>query len=539
MVPFHRASTCWGCLPLFLVVVACEAPDIEPEPRPSLVVALVVDQLTPDFLERYDDLWGGGFRRLLDGGHAFENAVHDHAVTFTSPGHASPTTGVVPARHGIVANSWQAWREGEWSTVSSVGDPETELVGGSVSGSSPRNLLVGGLPDWIVDRHEEARVVSLSGKPTAGVLMAGATGGDGDDRAHAYWFSDADRGFVTSTHYRAELPEWVSRFNEEVLAFAGDGCWESRLSPEAAALSRRDTVDYEADGVHTHFPHCEADPPYRDVGHFIAQTPVLDAATLALAGRAVTELQLGGAEAPDYLTLALSATDRVGHTFGPYSREQLDNLMRLDEELGRFLETLDREVGPERYVVALTSDHGVLPLPEYLEEQGEYGLRLTSELDDAMERAAREVGGAAPPRPGGEGGFDPDGAERRARMAQVLDEVEWIEASMPLELLEGGVSTDSFTALYQRSFHPDRLTSRVAEYGVEVRLREGTLVRASGTTHGVPYLHDRHVPLLFYGAGIAPGRSDGSARTVDLAPTLAELLGVPVPAGLDGQALLP
>ncbi len=538
MVPFPRGSLTWSGLTLLFVAAACASSEPEVDPPPSLAVILVVDQLTPDLLERYDELWSGGFRRLFDRGYAFEDTVHDHAVTFTSPGHASPTTGVVPARHGIVANSWRELRDEEWVSVSSVADPETELVGGSGAGSSPRNLLVEGLPDWILEHHEDARVVSLSGKSTAGVLMAGGTGGDEEGRAHAYWFSDADRGFVTSTHYRAELPEWVAGFNEEAaLTFAGDGCWESRVPAEHVSRARRDTVDYEADGIHTHFPHCEADAPYRDVGHFIAQTPALDAATLALASTAVGELQLGGGDAPDYLALALSATDRVGHTFGPYSLEQLDNLMRLDEALGRFFEDLDRQVGPDRYVVALTSDHGVLPLPEYLEERGAYGLRLTSELDDAMERAAHEVG--SDPQMPGEGGPDRDSVEFRARLADALEEVEWVEAAMPLEVLAGGEPVDSFTALYRRSFHPERLTSRVAEHGVEVRLREGTLVRSSGTTHGAPYLHDRHVPLLFYSSAVTPARSGDPARTVDLAPTVASILEIPVPAGLDGQDLLP
>ena len=524
-----------------LMISACAEPD--PEPQPRLVVGLVVDQLTPDLLERYDEAWEGGFRRLLEGGHVFSDAVQDHAVTFTSPGHASPTTGLIPARHGVVANSWREWDGDDWSSVSSVVDDDAERVGGSGSGHSPRNLEADGFPDWLLGQYEESRVVSLSGKSTAGVLMAGRTGG-GDERAHAYWYSAGDEGFVTSTHYREDLPDWVADFNDGLVdTYGAEECWESQVPDELAPLSRRDTVDYEADGTHTHFPHCVDDDPYDGPAHFISRTPVLDQANLDLAVEAIEAKGLGGGEDPDYLALPLSQTDRVGHAFGPYSREQLDNLMRLDQALGEFLETLDEVVGPDNYVVALTSDHGVLPLPEYLEEEGGYGLRLTSELSDTLEAVAERVG-AEPPEP------DDDGADVRARMAEELEEVEWVAEAMPLEELEAAheevldsddlqAPADSFMALYGRSFHPERLHTRPADYGVEVRLTEGTLARGSGTTHGVPYLHDRQVPLLFYGAHVDPGRSQEPARTVDFAPTLGEFLGLEVPDGLDGRPLLP
>jgi len=506
-------------------------------------VVLVVDQLMPEHLELYGEVFDGGLGRLLDEGFRFDHAVHDHAITFTSPGHASATTGVLPARHGIVSNSWREWHDGEWVSVSSVADPETDRVGGSGSGSSPVNLLVDGLPDWLLRDRPQARVVSLSGKSTAGVLMGGRAerSTDGTDAAtgarghrHVYWYSVGDEGFVTSSHYRNRLPSWVEEFNQgTVERFAGDGCWESELDPEVAALSRRDTVEYEADGVHTHFPHCETSDLFRSPSHFISRTPALDQATLALAREAVRHLELGQGEAPDYLAVALSATDRVGHSFGPYSREQLDNLVRLDTELESFFYFLDETVGRDRYVVALTSDHGVLPLPEYLQEQGEFGLRLTGELSDSLRAAAQGLERLGAQFQG------PEAEEARAELAIRLEEVDWIEEAMPLEVLASDEPADSMVVLYRNSFHPERLWSRVATYGVETRLTEGVLVRSTGTTHGVPYLHDRRVPLIFMGRGIEAGSSPTSARTVDLAPTLARILGVPVPEGLDGRVLLP
>lgn len=499
---------------------------------PDLVVVIAVDQLMPDHLERYDAAFEGGLRTLLDEGFTFRDAVHDHAITYTSPGHASIATGVVPARHGIVGNSWREWRDGDWVNVSSVADPATRLVGGSGSGSSPMNLLVNGLPDWILQAHPESRVVSLSGKNTTAVLLAGRARGD------VYWFSLASEGFVTSTYYGDALPDWVERANREGARDLGDGrCWESDLAPEVAALSRRDTVAYELDGVHTHFPHCVDDSRFRSRAHFVSRTPYLDTWTLALAREAVDALELGRRGPPDYLALGLSSTDRVGHDYGPWSREQLANLVGLDRELGAFFQFLDERVGRDRYVVVLTSDHGVLPLPEYLEELGEFGVRLPAGVGPAFRQAADEVG-LAPPRGGGApGGEGSEAAQVRERLARALEELEWVAGAMPLELLAGEAPADSFVVLYRNSFHPRRLTTNMARYGVEVRPHEGVLSGSTGTTHGQPYLHDRRVPLVVSGGGIGAGRSDEPARTVDIAPTLARILGIEVPEDLDGRTL--
>lgn len=526
---------------LLLVSIAGCAPGDSTEPlevSPDLVITLTVDQLTPQLLERYDGVFDGGFRRLLDGGQNFRYSVHDHAVTYTSPGHASPTTGVFPSRHGIVGNSWREWRDDRWVSVSSVDDGDTDLVGGTGSGSSPRNLLVDGLPDWLLAHNLESRVVSLSGKNTSAVLMGGRAAGGSEadaqanasERRHVYWFDSGSEAFVTSTHYRSQLPEWVAELNRTLIERYAGGCWESDLPPEVAALSRRDSVSYELDGVHTHFPHCEAGGRFRNPSHFISRTPALDEATLELARQAVQALELGQRAAPDYLSISLSSSDRVGHDFGPYSREQLDNLVRLDGELGRFLDFLDETVGQGRYVIALTSDHGVLPLPEYLQEEGSFGMRANSELSALLAAQSEEIGPS-----GAE--FDGDGvAGLRSDLARRLESVEWIEAAMPLEMLASDAPADPFLRLYRNSFRPDRLHSRLATYGVEARLTEGALLGSSGTTHGVPYLHDRSVPMLFYGVG-GERRDREPARTVDLAPTLARMLGVPVPEGLDGSVL--
>lgn len=529
MVERWRTST-WAALAVpLLVMVGCQ----EEEPANRLAVVLVVDQLTPDLLERYDSAFEGGFRRLLDAGVYFPNAIHDHAVTYTSPGHASLSTGVHPARHGVVSNSWREQMQGEWGGVSSVEDPEARTVGGSGGGNSPHRLVVDGLPDWLLEQSPESRVVSVSGKSTAAVLMAARA------RGHVYWYSTGAGGFVTSDHYRSQLPAWVEEVNaRSATLLPADQCWRAELLPGVAALSRPDTVPYEFDGVHTFLPHCVGDEPYDRLPQLVAQSPFLDVLTLELARQAVRSLDLGGRGVPDYLSVALSSTDRVGHRYGPYGREQLENLIQLDGELDAFLAFLDETLGEEGYMVVLASDHGVLPMPEYLQEQGLPGRRVSGSGAALREVAADALG------------IESDfaegellqllGPDERERLARAMEELDWVEEAYTLEELAGdapGSERGEFLELYRRSYHPGRLSSRLSLYGVELRLSEGILTGGSQTTHGAPYVHDRGVPLLLVGTGISSGVRQEVVRTVDVAPTLAALMGIEVPVEIDGIAL--
>ena len=176
--------------------------------------------------------------------------------------------------------------------------------------------------------------------------------------------------------------DWVAEFNATTLPLVySDTLWESSIPPEALSLTRPDTSRFELEGEYTAFPHLArdlvdaADPG--ELNHWRWQyTPFPDRAVVLLATEAIQELQLGQRGSLDYLGIALSQTDGVGHRFGPLSREQLDNLLRLDLELGRFFSFLDEAVGPGRWVLAVSADHGVLDIPEHLLERGVDARRL-------------------------------------------------------------------------------------------------------------------------------------------------------------------
>lgn len=495
-----------------------------------LVVLISVDQLPHYLLERYATLYSGGLQRLLVEGRSFTEAVHDHALTVTAPGHATLATGVVPARHGIVYNEWYERVGEEWRYTHSVDDSGEQVVGlPHLVGASPRRLEVTALPDWLMAADPEARVFSASGKARAAVLMAGRT------RGHVYWFENDVGRFVTSTYYRDTDPDWVDRFHEEVLAgFFSDSTWELTVPEAARRLARPDSAEYEYRGTHTTFPHSyrrevdeeELDDP-QEYFSWWDHTPELDRAIIEFAEVAINELSLGQRESVDFLALGLSQLDRVGHRFGPFSLEQLDAILRLDRVLGEFFEFLDSTVGLGRYVVGLSSDHGVLPIPEYPDESGLSKRRITrAEWRTARDAAARAEASSS------------STADGEAAMIEALEALDFIADVMTFGELANGEPADSFVALYQRSYYPGRLAGSFARQGLVVRLIEGAHTSSDATTHGTPYLYDRHLPLLLMGPGVQAGSTDEAVRTVDLAPTLAELAGIPYPDGLDGRPLV-
>ena len=492
--------------------------------RPRLVVMLVVDQLRPAYFDRYGDLFTGGLRRLLDQGRVYARATHDHAVTETAAGHATLATGVHPMHHGIVANEWAERTPAGWVDVSNVGDSTVKIVGApNQAGVSPRSLMRSGLADWLTAAEPRSQVASVSGKDRGAILPAAHAKGQ------VYWFSSGTGRFVTSTYYRQQYPDWANEFTTGAQAkYLRDSVWANQMPAAALARTTADSAPYEGDGRHTAFPHRFADEgrPGR-FWDWLASTPMLDAVTLEFATTMVRSLGLGRDDVPDFLNVSLSQTDRIGHTYGPLSREQLDNLLRLDRALGEFFTFLDGTVGAGRWAVALSADHGALSAPETLPQPGEpaKGHRAT-----AADRAALSAILSDEERPASR-------PETPADIAAALKRLPIVADAYTHEQLLRGAGADSFAVLARRSLYPGRAAAEASKRGVEVRFIEGLLFSARGTGHGTPYWYDRHVPMIFMGAGIRPGRDSTRAATVDFAPTLARLLRVPAPGDLDGRAL--
>ncbi|MEN8184672.1 MAG: alkaline phosphatase family protein [Myxococcota bacterium] len=538
-----------AALSILLGVLLLAAPGVSDQPSapgPKLVLVLAVDQLRPD---RLDTELPGGLGRLLREGRFYPDAALEHAITETCPGYATMLTGHHPSTTGLVGNRFFDLEADD--KVYCVNDPaeESAVLGVPKRGRSPRNLLVSGLGDWMKQTDPASRVFTVAGKDRAAVALGG-------QRPNAaYWFSENDYvGFTSSRYYLDALPGWVERFNGEALnggffeALPDE--WEHR--PEAALRSpRADDFRGESDSLSRTSPHPLRDGDAETFAEQLFASPFIDDVTLAFATELVREEGLGRGPAPDLLALGLSATDIVGHRYGPFSHESADALLRLDASLDGFLKFLEAELGEGSVLVALTADHGVLPLPEWLRETGE--------SQCALEDGRHGLGGLgfwllwrmhwklSPFRlPRGwllfagnqaavkRGLLESRGVEldRAVGIARdYLARQQSIEHVWTREEIERGEG--EIAQLYRNSYHPQRSGDLM------VQLAPTCLISFydEGTTHGTPYPYDRRVPLLFWGEGVLPGAIPGPAATVDIAPTLAGRLGVATPPDLAGRVL--
>jgi len=525
-VPFRT-----GGLILSMLVLAVASCDLGQREPPSLVVFVSLDQVRGDLLERYDAHFTSGFRRLHDDGFRFLNATHLHSKTATAVGHATLSTGVFPARSGIVGNEWRERTTDGWSLVYSVEDTLTHILGlPAMEGRSPKNLLRGGLADWISEADSGAIIVSGSRKDRAAVTMAGKA------RGHVYWIPANEGRWVTSSFYADDYPGWISRLNREQMPrIFGDSIWEQNVPAVARGASRPDTSEFEGDGEHSFFPHRFHDEVRNPespsaLNRWAYSQPHPDAALGVFAQEAVQALGLGKDMSTDYLGLSFSQPDAIGHDYGPLSREQLDNLLRLDVILGDLMALLDREVGSGRWVMALTADHGVLDIPEHLAESGEEARRATREDFQRLRQAFQAFQDS-----------DANQEENVDSLVATLESFPFVADAMTVVELSTPPAADSFVTLMRNSYHPDRWIGGFGSQGsgVVFRFEEGYYPDASprGTGHGSPYHYDRFVPLIFFGNGVKAGVSSDPVRTVDIAPTLGELAGIPIPTDLDGRAL--
>lgn len=511
--------------------------------KPSLVVFISVDQMRSDYLSRFGSEFTGGLKRFAAEGCVFTHADLNYAASLTGPGHASLSTGSYPRTTCIISNDWVD--RSTRNEVYCVEDPQANPVGGEGGRMSPRNLFVTGLGDWIKASSPSSKAVSVGGKDRSSILM----GGKHPDEV--FWYSNKNGHMVTSDYYVTGLPQWVTRFNQQDwVAKNLPPAW-SKLKPERT-YSKDEPDAFAAEAPwegSASFPHpFLPDKKYSE----LQESPYWDMLVLDFARAAVSGEKLGQRGVPDLLCISLSATDYVGHSFGPNSHEMHDHLLRLDQALGAFLADIEKAVGKGHVVVALSADHGVLPLPEYV-TQIEHGSarRLNQEkeiqprisaLDEQLKHEWK-VDEWLIQTSESEANFLNYDAARKAGVSK---------ATLQSEVRKGLLSIDGIKSVYFRDeleakaqdalpyldqFRNSYCAERAGDF--EILYCEGCILDdgSVGTTHGSPYSYDSHVAMVFWGDGIHSGHVDREVHTVDIAPTLARLLGIQVPKTVDGVPL--
>ncbi|MBZ5653888.1 MAG: alkaline phosphatase family protein [Acidobacteriia bacterium] len=491
--------------------------------RPKLVVVIVIDQFRADYLERYRDQFGeGGFRVFLDRGAYFTNCDYDYANTRTAPGHATLFTGSYTSGHGIVANEW--WDPQKKKRVTSVEDDTTRLLDALGPGASPHNLRSDTLGDELkLATGGKARVFAVSLKDRAAVLPAGFSGDA------AYWIDPKTGAWITSTYYRQDLPEWVRNFNS---SHRTDKYWN------------RDWKDADGNSLGSTAPRNGNDGKPAGFYEVVGSTPFANEYQLEFAKELALYEKLGAGSATDLLAISLSANDILGHQVGPDSPQMRSMALELDRQLAEFISFLGHQVGLANVWMALSADHGVAPLPDFAKT-----LRLpAANLDSNAIRD--EINSLL--------------SKKYARRANYLLDLDyplaWLndQAFAGAGRTEADAETDAGEAMTQAGFAGYFTKSQLAhgsipnteagrryansyspeggwyDMGVPPPFSVGT---SKGTDHATPFSYDTHVPLAFYGLAFQPGVYRTHAEPVDLAVTLASLLGINAPAQATGRVL--
>jgi hypothetical protein len=494
--------------------------------RPRLVVFITVDQMRPDYFDRWAGQLTGGLARLSRQGAFFTNAFQDHAITETAPGHSVTMAGRFPRSTGIVRNA------------AGVEDPQAPLLTSRDPGASPFRFRGSVLIDWLRVKDPRSRALSISRKDRGAILPLGRA------KQNVFWYATSNGQFTTSRYYADTLPEWIRRVNARRVPqrLAGEA-WTLLLP--AREYAEADSVPQESGGRDFTFPHVLPTDTARAAGAFPG-TPMMDQLTLDAALEGLQALDLGRGPQPDILAISLSATDYVGHRFGPDSREQHDNILRLDRALGAFVDSLYKLRDSSTIVFALTADHGVTSFPELVAQRAHrappprYDVATPyAELQATLARSGVDTSA-----------IEFDGAlvlvDREAFAQAHVDPVPALTRFADALRRQPGIArVDRVRDLARRDTVNDAVSRRwlhmlPPDLPIELVVTpvEGAYpAGASIAEHGTPYDNDAHVPVIFYGAGVRPGRYSERALVADAAPTLARILGVTPIERLDGRVL--
>lgn len=532
--------------PLAALLASTGAAAAAPPAKPKLVVMIAVDQFSAELWDRYRARFTGGLKRLGQG-IAYNQGFQSHAGTETCPGHSTMLTGRHPSGTGIVANEWLDRSTGKnVYCVSVPGEPDPAR--------GPQNLKAETLGDWMKRADLRSRVVTISGKDRAAIMLAG------HHPDAAYWWTDGE-GFGTSAFAGPATPaviEPAARFNSDLFARwrqSPPALWPASAPADCAALQKPHIFGTLAENgqIPPDFAKGATDGDFLKSKAFALQfrtSPLFDPTTEAFAEQVIDTMKLGHGAGTDLLGVSFSTTDYIAHRTGNGSAETCVQLHAVDAAIGKLLSKLDSLHVP--YVVALTADHGGTDAAERNAEAGVKAKRIdTRPLIAALNTALQaQFGLAAAPflyadgselylRPGTPADEGAKLAEAAVRWLKTQPDVVTAFTRAEIAVVPAPKGSPAGLTLLERfreSFDPERSGDVMIAY--QPRASFGTPAKFGDAVagHGSPWDYDRRVPILFWWRGVTPIAATRAIETVDIAPTLAAIARVPAPP-VDGRCL--
>lgn len=511
--------------------------------RPKIVVGIVIDQMRWDYLYRYYNRYStGGLKRIINKGFSFENTLLPYVPTYTAVGHTTIYTGGIPATHGMVGNNW--FDKGSNKNVYCTDDSTVQGVGNNdVSGKmSPKNMWATTITDELrLSNNFESKVIGIALKDRGAILPAGHSANA------AYWYDEKTGKWITSNYYMQQLPDWVNVFNakdEPGNMMKKD--WNTLYPINTYTQSTADNQDYELalSGLTSPvFPHKLSTVGSVKYSTF-KYTPYAATYTFNFAKAAIENEKLGSGKATDFLTVSISSTDYMGHSFGPNSIEAEDTYLRLDKDIADFLNYMDAKIGINNYLVFLSADHGAAHVPAFLKEHkidaGVFSdLAINQQLNKIVEDSfgikqtilsvqnyqvyidVRSIKNNSK-----------DISAVKNLIIQTLKNLPFITNVFETDKMNDITLAEPLKTMLINGYTPTR--SGDIQFIVKPGYFDGG---KKGTTHGLWNPYDAHIPLLFYGWNIKPGKTNRETYMTDIAATLAAMLHIQMPSGSVGKVL--
>ncbi len=539
--------------PLILLVLAInifgQGAYIPPD-KPKLVIGIVVEQLRYDQLEKFRDRFSeNGIRRLLNEGTYFKNASFAYMLTQSAPGHATIATGTEPAVHGITSDNWYLPLKNEM--IYCTQDKNVNPVGGSFEAGlhSPENLLSSTFSDELkMATNGKARVFSIGLRESSSILSVGHSANT------AFWYDNITGSWMSSTWYIDSLQAWVNDFNalRKTDAYLNNP-WTLLKNKEDYTDCLPDSNNFETgfNGA-VFFPYDLKKMSTkgnmlnikRDYS-LLRETPFGNSFTKDFAIRLIREERLGKDDITDFLAIDFSATDYIGHRFGPSSFETGDAILRLDKDIEELLTYVNDSIGKKNVLIYFTAAHGVSEIPSVLEKNRvPTGYFRQTEAIQLLKSYLNAVYG--------QGDWVKGYFEKQIFLNRILIE----DAKIPLEDIQkkisrfmvqfSGVSSAyPYTAFEANDFSNGHLKRIVNSFSPQrsgdiiITLNPGWVEKNDYVTnHNSPYEYDSHVPLIWYGWTVNRATVTRKVNMTDIAATLSALCKVPFPNACSGEPLI-
>ena len=512
--------------------------------RPKLVVGIVIDQMRWDYLYRYYSRYSSnGFKKLITQGYSFENTFVPMVPTYTAVGHSAIYTGATPSTSGIVGNNWfeKTTKKNMYctddSTVQGVGNND------NAGKMSPKNLWATTVTDELrLSNNFESKVIGIALKDRGAILPAGHSANA------AYWYDEKVGKWITSNYYMKQLPDWVNTFNQK--DFAGNYMkkdWNTLYNINTYTQSTADNQEYELalPGLQLPtFPHKLSNINSPLKYSTFKYTPAAATFTFDFAKEAISNEKMGAGKVTDFLTVSISSTDYMGHSFGPNSIEAEDTYLRLDKDIEDFINYLDKNLGENNYLIFLSADHGAAHIPGFLKSHNiDAGVFSDNSIFQQLNKLIED-------------NFNIKNVILSVQNYQVyVDQIklknEGKDVNAVKNMIVESLKTYPFIV---NSFETEKLNSTTLSEPIKTMLSNGFTSSRSGdiqfivkpgyfdggtkgTTHGLWNPYDAHIPLLFYGWNIKPGKTNRETYMTDISPTLAALLHIQMPSGSVGKVL--